>query len=58
MNIEANERVEEARFILEGLGFDAERSNERSALVLWPSSNLLRPTTGLTLRRPCREPRR
>lgn len=34
MNIEANERVEEARFILEGLGFDAERSNERSALVL------------------------
>ena len=30
----AYERVEDARFILESLGFDAERSNERSALVL------------------------
>jgi hypothetical protein len=33
MNDEAHEKVEEARFILESLGFDSERSNERSALV-------------------------
>lgn len=33
MNDDAYERVE-ARIILESLGFDAERSNERSALVL------------------------
>lgn len=34
MNEQAQEGVEDARFILENLGFDAERSNERSALVL------------------------
>lgn len=34
MNKQAQEWVEDARFILESLGFDAERSNERSALVL------------------------
>lgn len=34
MNETANERVEEARILLESLGFDRERSNERSALVL------------------------
>jgi hypothetical protein len=31
---EAHDRVEDTRIILESLGFDAERSNERSALVL------------------------
>lgn len=34
MNDEAHEQVENARIVLESLGFDAERSNERSALVL------------------------
>ncbi len=34
MNEQAYERVDSARLILELLGFDAERSNERSALVL------------------------
>lgn len=34
MNERTHERVEDARFILESLGFDAERSNERSAMVL------------------------
>ncbi len=34
MNERADERVEDARIILESLGFDAERSNERSAMVL------------------------
>lgn len=33
MNEEAAEQVENARFVLEYLGMDAERSNERSALV-------------------------
>ena len=30
----AHERAEDARIVLETLGMDAERSNERSALVL------------------------
>ncbi|MGI8647444.1 MAG: restriction endonuclease [Acidimicrobiales bacterium] len=34
MNEARYERVEEARFLLECIGFDAERSNDRSALVL------------------------
>ena len=34
LNDAAHERVEDARIILETLGMDAERSNERSALVL------------------------
>lgn len=34
LNEAAHERVEDARIILEALGMDAERSNERSALVL------------------------
>lgn len=34
LNDAARERVEDARIILETLGMDAERSNERSALVL------------------------
>lgn len=34
MRTDAYEQVEEARLVLESLGFDAERSNERSALVL------------------------
>ncbi len=34
LNDAAHERVEEARIVLETLGMDAERSNERSALVL------------------------
>lgn len=34
MNSEAFEQVQDARFVLEVLGMDAERSNERSALVL------------------------
>jgi type II restriction enzyme len=34
MNEDATARVEDARLILESLGLDAERSNERSALVL------------------------
>jgi type II restriction enzyme len=34
VNKKAADRVEDARIILESLGFDAERSNERSALVL------------------------
>lgn len=34
MNDEQYEQVEEARIVLESLGMDAERSNERSALVL------------------------
>mgnify|MGYP001004362927 CR=1 FL=1 len=34
LNEAAHERVEDARIILETLGMDAERSNERSALVL------------------------
>ena len=34
LNDAAHERVEDARIILESLGMDAERSNERSALVL------------------------
>ena len=34
MNEGATARVEDARLILESLGLDAERSNERSALVL------------------------
>lgn len=34
MNERTHERIEDARFILESLGFDAERSNERSAMVL------------------------
>lgn len=34
MNEDAYARVEDARLILESFGFDAERSNERSALVL------------------------
>ncbi|MDR1238005.1 MAG: restriction endonuclease, partial [Propionibacteriaceae bacterium] len=34
MKEDAADRVEDARIILESLGFDAERSNERSALVL------------------------
>ncbi|EFN92322.1 BsuBI/PstI restriction endonuclease domain protein [Mobiluncus mulieris FB024-16] len=33
LNNEAYDKVEDARFILENLGMDAERSNERSALV-------------------------
>jgi len=34
MREEAHERVGDARLLLESLGMDAERSNERSALVL------------------------
>lgn len=34
LNEAAHERVEDARIVLETLGMDAERSNERSALVL------------------------
>ncbi|WP_294179972.1 BsuBI/PstI family type II restriction endonuclease [uncultured Schumannella sp.] len=34
LNRAAHERVEDSRIILESLGMDAERSNERSALVL------------------------
>jgi hypothetical protein len=34
MNEDAYARVEDARLVLESFGFDAERSNERSALVL------------------------
>ena len=34
LNAAAHERVEDARIVLETLGMDAERSNERSALVL------------------------
>ena len=34
MKDEAHDRVEDTRIILESLGFDAERSNERSAFVL------------------------
>jgi type II restriction enzyme len=34
VNEAAHERVEEARLVLESLGFDSERSNERSAMVL------------------------
>lgn len=34
MRREAYEQVEDARIVLESVGFDAERSNERSALVL------------------------
>jgi len=34
LNNAAHERVEDARIVLETLGMDAERSNERSALVL------------------------
>lgn len=34
LNDAAYERLEEARIVLETLGMDAERSNERSALVL------------------------
>ena len=33
MNDEAYEQVQDARFMLEMLGMDAERSNERGALV-------------------------
>lgn len=41
----AHERVEDARIVLETLGMDAERSNERSALVLL---SLLRLTPDMT----------
>lgn len=34
MRVASHEQVQEARLVLESLGFDAERSNERSALVL------------------------
>lgn len=34
MRAEAQEQVEDARIVLESLGFDPERSNERSALIL------------------------
>ena len=34
MNDRIYDRVEDARFILESLGFDKERTNERSARVL------------------------
>ena len=40
MNDEAHDKVEEARFLLESVGFDQERSNERSALVLLALSHL------------------
>ncbi|MDR3360276.1 MAG: restriction endonuclease [Bifidobacteriaceae bacterium] len=40
MNGQAAKQVGEARFVLESLGFDAERSNERSALVLLALSRL------------------
>jgi hypothetical protein len=40
MTEQAHEQVEDARLILETLGMDAERSNERSALVLLALLNL------------------
>lgn len=40
LNADAHERVEDARIALETLGMDAERSNERSALVLLALLNL------------------
>jgi hypothetical protein len=43
MKNEAYEKIEETRFILESLGLDAERSNERSALVVL---SLLKLRTG------------
>jgi type II restriction enzyme len=40
VNEQAAEQVDKARFVLESLGFDAERSNERSAMVLLALLNL------------------
>ncbi|MFV0458428.1 MAG: BsuBI/PstI family type II restriction endonuclease [Actinomycetales bacterium] len=52
VNGTAHERVEEARIVLETLGMDAERSNERSALVLLALLRLTPSTTWAEVENP------
>jgi len=52
MNEQAHNKVDEARILLETLGFDQERSNERSALVLLALAHLAPSSPWATAARP------
>ncbi len=51
-----HEQVENARYVLEMLGMDQERCNERSALVLLALLNLSPGLHGISHRTGCLEP--